>query len=109
MICRALEALHNSYRDAKSETNKFHTPYKYLDVIKTNGPREGRTKLSKPTVQNAPFLFNNCEICELSSESLSTKESIKDIKPVIKSNAELICQYQNLLEVMWWCGGDVKL
>ena len=56
MICRAFEALLNSYRDEKSETNKFHTPYKYLDVIKTNGPRGGRTKLSKQTVQNDPFL-----------------------------------------------------
>ena len=46
--------------------------------------------MSKPTVQNAPFLFNNRGICELSSASLSTTESIKDGKPVIKSNTELI-------------------
>ena len=59
MICKAFEALHNSYRDEKSETNKFHTPYKYLDVIKTNGPRGGKLKLSKPTVHNAPFLLNS--------------------------------------------------
>ena len=69
---------------------KNHTPYKYLDVIKTNGPRGGKTKLSKPTVQNAPFMFNNCGICELSSASLSITESSKNGKLVIKSNAELI-------------------
>ena len=65
MICRAFEALHNSYRDEKSET-KFHTPYKYLDVIKTNGPRGGKLKMSKPTIHSAPFLFNSRGFCELS-------------------------------------------
>ena len=41
MICRAFESLHKSYRDGNQET--FHTPYKYLEVIKTNGPRGGET------------------------------------------------------------------
>ena len=46
--------------------------------------------MSKPTVHSAPFLFNSRGICELSSAALSTTDSIKEGKPVIKSNAELI-------------------
>ena len=89
MICRAFETLHNSYRDGNQET-KFHTPYKHLEVIKTNGPRGGKLKLSKPTIHNAPYLFNSRGICELSTAALSTVDSIKDGNPAIRPNSELI-------------------
>ena len=80
MICRAFE----------NPETKFHTPYKHLEVIKTNGPRGGKLKLSKPTIHNAPYLFNSRGICELSTAALSTVDSIKEGNPVIRPNSELI-------------------